>query len=418
MADFIYNNFNEPNGDDNNNNNDWYYGYDAPTVQRTQRSNTNLAVILVCAFFGILILLTFIFGSIIVGKLTSSNIGNQNVDSMIFSTPKTELSTPVNPSATTPRDEAKEYESYSEVIYAVKDSVVEIKTQVISNGHTISESAGSGVIIGSYKIDDVDAGYYVVTNAHVVEASNGIVSDKIMIKTTDGKEYEVTGVRGSDTYGDIAVLMINTTDKLKGVSFGDSNSLVLGQEVIAIGNPLGELGGSCTNGIISALDREVEIDGTSFKLLQTNAAINQGNSGGGLFNMKGQLVGIINAKTIGDGVEGIGFAIPSNEAKNIVSDIIEFGYAKGRPFLGITIASTTDMFSKPYVYIHDLESGYNDNVLQKQDIILSLNGTDITTLEDFRSVISKAKPGDSLEAVIKRGNEYITISLMVYEKVS
>ena len=168
---------------------------------------------------------------------------------------------------------------------------------------------------------------------------------------------------------------------------------------------------------ISALDREIEIDGNYFNLLQTNAAINSGNSGGGLFNMRGELIGIVNAKSSGLGVEGIGFAIPSNDARIIVEDIIEFGYAKGRPFIGVTASIVTDRFSS-YVYVHDLTEGYNDNNLQIQDIILTMNGVDIADLDDFRSVVSRTKPGDTINAYVKRGSEYINVSIMVYERVS
>ena len=403
MADYIYNNF--PNDDDHNNN-DFYGSY-----QQTKRTNANLPIILVCVFFSVLILLTAIFGFVIASKLSSSTSNKQNIDSLIFSSPVDSTTTPINPSATTPSTDAnKEYSSYTDVIYAVKDSVVDIKAKYISNNSLLSESAGSGVIIGSYKADGKPAGYYVVTNAHVVEVQNGVIANKITITTSDGTEYPVTRVRGSDSDGDIAVLMIDTTDTLTGVNFGNSDNLVLGQEVIAIGNPLGEFGGSCTNGIISALDREVEIDGQKFKVLQTNAAINQGNSGGGLFNMKGQLIGIINAKSMGDGIEGIGFAIPSNNAKDIVEYLI-LG-----PFLGITVVDAVDAFSNPYVYVHLLEKGYNDNNLQVQDIILSMNGVDITTVSQIKDIMKASKPGDTIDAVVKRGNEFVNVTLTVYQK--
>lgn len=401
MADFIYNDFqNDPDGFDEN-----PYSY-----QSRQRKNTNLVVILVCAFFSVLILLTTIFGFIIVGRVSSRTVDTKNVESLIFSSPTSQPSTPKNPSATTPAGTTEDYKSYSEVIYAVKDSVVDIKAQFVSGSTVLSEGAGSGVIIGSYKIDGNPAGYYIVTNAHVVENDTGAIANRIAIRTTEGKEYPVTRVRGSDSQGDIAVLMVDTTDTLKGVSFGDSNYLTLGQEVIAIGNPLGELGGSCTNGIISALDREVEIDGQVFTLLQTNAAINQGNSGGGLFNMRGQLIGIINAKSMGSGIEGIGFAIPSNDVRKIVDYLIE------GPYLGITVASATDAFGGSYVYVHDIDAGYNSNNIQKQDIILAMNGIDISTLEDVRKIMRDSKPGDTIETVIKRGNAFLTVTLTVYQK--
>ncbi len=409
MADFIYNEFpNEP--DDNEN-----FFDDKPkrSADEIARRRNNTLLIVVSALFAVLILVTATMGMIMISKLEGKLSGKSNIDSLIFSAPseQTPSFTPPTEQASTP--ESSEFGSISEVVYSVKDSVVEIKTTFNST----SASAGSGVIIGSYKVDGVDAGYYIVTNAHVIQDNGGNTSDNIKIRTTDGKEYAVTGVRGVDSYGDIAVLMVNTTDSLTGARFGNSDALVLGQEVIAIGNPLGELGGSVSNGIISALDREIEIDGNVFNLLQTNAAINSGNSGGGLFNMKGELIGIVNAKSAGLGVEGIGFAIPSNDAKAIVEDIIEFGYAKGRPFIGVTVSIITDNFSS-YVYVHDLTRGYNDNNLQIQDIVLTMNGVDIYDLDDFRAVVSKSKPGDIIEAQIKRGNEHLTVQITVYEKLS
>ena len=411
MADYIYNEFpNEP--EDNEN-----FFDDKPkrSADEIAHRRNNTLLIVVSAFFATLLILFVLLGTIVINKIDGKLSGKSSVDSLIFSSPseQTPSFTPPSEEASTPQ--GGEFESISEVVYSVKDSVVEIKTTFNSK----SASAGSGVIIGSYKLDGVNAGYYVVTNAHVIQDDNGNTSSNIVIKTTDGKEYAVSSVRGIDSYGDIAVLMINTKDSLTGARFGNSSSLVLGQEVIAIGNPLGELGGSISNGIISALDREIEIDGNVYNLLQTNAAINAGNSGGGLFNMKGELIGIVNAKSAGLGIEGIGFAIPSNDAKAIVEDIIEFGYAKGRPFLGITVSTISDTLSlNSYVYVHDLTKGYNDNNLQVQDIILSMNGVDVHTLNDFRAVLSKTKPGDTISAEIKRGNEYITVNIAVYEKLS
>lgn len=412
MADYIYNDFPSEQGDNDN------FFDDKPkrSADEIAHSRNNTLLIIVCALFAALLLFSICMGMIMINKLDGKLSGKSSIDSLIFSTPteETPSNTTQSPSQT-PSTQTGEFGSISEVVYSVKDSVVEIKTTFNST----SVSAGSGVVIGSYKVDGIDAGYYIVTNAHVIQDEDGNTSSNIKIRTTDGKEYTVSGVRGTDSYGDIAVLMVNTKDSLTGARFGNSNSLVLGQEVIAIGNPLGELGGSISNGIISALDREIEIDGNIYNLLQTNAAINAGNSGGGLFNMKGELVGIVNAKSSGLGIEGIGFAIPSNDAKAIVEDIIEFGYAKGRPFLGVTVSTVSDRFSSnTYVYVHDVMAGYNENNLQVQDIILSMNDVDIHSLNDFRSVLSRTKPGDTIQAEIKRGNDYITVTITVYEKVS
>lgn len=210
-----------------------------------------------------------------------------------------------------------EYSDVSRVYYAVADSVVEITTELITPGGLlssyISEGAGSGVIITGYGL--------IVTNYHVIANATDIV-----VRLTDGSEYRATLV-GSDRNSDLAVLKIDPAGKRLTVApLGCSDDLVVGEDVIAIGNPLGSLGGTLTTGIISATERNITVDGVEMALLQTNAAINPGNSGGGLFNMAGELVGIVNAKMAGEDVEGLGFAIPIDYAHGIIEDLINYGY--------------------------------------------------------------------------------------------
>jgi serine protease Do len=310
------------------------------------------------------------------------------------------------------------YNSVSEVYYAVCDSVVEITTETVQTsawmGQYISTGAGSGVIIGKYSVEGTPSGYYIVTNAHVIQNSNGgiVEATGITVTTNTGKEYPVHKVMGYDIIGDLAVLMVQTSDKLPVAPIGDSDTLIIGEEVVAIGNPLGELGGTVTNGIISALDREIDVDGNKMNLLQTNAAINPGNSGGGLFNLRGELIGVVNAKSSGSGIEGLGFAIPSKDVESMVNDIIEFGYVKGRPYVGITVA--TDNYSRVYVY--SLEKNYNDGVLQVHDQLLEANGNPIKSNKDFNAVIQGCKPGDTIELTIKRNRSTITVTITVFEK--
>ena len=188
-----------------------------------------------------------------------------------------------------------------EVVSAVADSVVEITATVISAGQA-AEMAGSGVIIHEDGL--------VITNNHVVEGASFV-----HVYTTNGDTYEAS-VRGRDPYNDIAILKITPPSykKLTVAKLGCSAALAVGEQVLAIGNPLGQLGGTVTEGIISALERPVTVEGVSMKLLQTSAAINSGNSGGGLFNMAGELIGVVNAKYKASGVEGLGFAIPVDTA--------------------------------------------------------------------------------------------------------
>lgn len=220
----------------------------------------------------------------------------------------------------------------ADVIAAIKDSVVEIRTQAVVSQHQyIQKGAGSGVIVGNYKATNGnEQGYYIITNAHVIEDAVNSSKSKITVILTDGTEYQAKVV-GSDTKSDIAVLKISEAKALTCATFANEDyKLRVGDEVIAIGNPLGQLGGTVTNGYISALDREILVDGNKMNLLQTDAPINPGNSGGGLFNLRGELIGIVNAKSTGTDIEGIGFAIPSNDALKVYSDLINYGYVTGR----------------------------------------------------------------------------------------
>jgi serine protease Do len=209
-----------------------------------------------------------------------------------------------------------EYSEISRVYYAVADSVVEITTEMNATGgflnSFVSEGAGSGVIITEYGL--------IVTNHHVVDGASNIV-----VRLTDGSQYRATLV-GSDRNSDLAVLKIDPAGKRLTVApLGCSGDLVVGEDIIVIGNPLGSLGGTLTTGIISATERSIVVDGVEMTLLQTNAAINPGNSGGGLFNMAGELVGIVNAKMAGEDVEGLGFALPIDYAHGIIEDLINYG---------------------------------------------------------------------------------------------
>lgn len=203
-----------------------------------------------------------------------------------------------------------------EVAAAVKPTVVEITTETAMSyrygrgrmvGQYISEGAGSGVIL-------TEDGY-IATNYHVINGANSVT-----VRLSDGTEYPAS-VIGASEMDDLAVLKIDASALTPAV-MGDSSNLLVGDGAVAVGNPLGELGGTVTDGIISALDREITLDGVSMTLLQTSAAINPGNSGGGLFNLRGELIGIVNAKSAGSEIEGLGFAIPINAAQPILERII------------------------------------------------------------------------------------------------
>ena len=227
------------------------------------------------------------------------------------------------------------YYTIPSVVAATHDTVVEITTEVKSTGsywgQYVTEGAGSGVIIKSYSENGESGacGTYIVTNNHVID---GAIS--IKVKLRNGTEYPATLV-ATDPQTDIAVLHVNETN-LPVATLGTSSTLVAGQTVVVIGNPLGSLGGSVSSGIISCTERNILIDDVVMKLIQTTAAVNPGNSGGAMFDLEGKLVGVVNAKYSDEQIEGIGFAIPIDIASKVAEDLINYGYVKGRPNHGIT----------------------------------------------------------------------------------
>ena len=303
--------------------------------------------------------------------------------------------------------------STAEVVEAVSDSVVEITTEVVQTNQFlqqyVSEGAGSGVIISE------DG--YIVTNNHVIEGASSI-----QVRTKDGETYQASLV-GTDAENDIAVVKIDDSG-LSAAVIGDSDSLVVGEDAVAIGNPLGSLGGTVTRGIVSALDREITIDGNTMHLLQIDAAINPGNSGGGLFNSSGELVGIVNAKSSASGIEGLGFAIPINTAMDIATDLIENGYVTGKVKLGVTLLAIEDEqtamqygVSKTGVYIKQVEANSDAYYagLRAGDLIDSINGQKITSTDEVKSAIESSSVGDTLEIKIYRGNKEQTVQVTLTE---
>ena len=217
-----------------------------------------------------------------------------------------------------------------------------------------------------------------------------------------------------DAKTDLAVLKIEATGLTPAV-FGDSDQLVVGETAVAIGNPLGELGGTVTSGIISALSRDVIIDGQTMTLLQTNAAINPGNSGGGLFNSAGELIGIVNAKSSGTGIEGLGFAIPGNTVKSVVEELMINGYVTGRLDTGIEVVDLTSQ-SSAFQYgvsrtgIYVLSVTGTDG-FRAGDQILTMDGASISSMDDYNRVLDAHQVGDTITVAVRRGNRQITLTM-------
>ncbi len=308
--------------------------------------------------------------------------------------------------------------SYYNVANLVHASVVEITTEHLVNSYFqyVTQGAGSGIILST------DG--YILTNNHVIAdtENNNALANTITVRMIDGTEYTASIV-GTDADSDIAILKVDATD-LPAVITGNSDNLAVGEEVVAVGNPLGELGGTVTNGIISALDREINVDGTTMNLLQTNTAINPGNSGGGLFNMSGELIGVVNAKSSGTGIEGLGFAIPVNEAMNVAEQLISQGYVSGKPYLGISMYDVTSFQQALYynlrnlgVYIVGLEEGLNDTVFQTGDRIIAVEDQEISTSDDVAAIIKAYEVGEKIKFTIYRGGKLMDVEATCYEWV-
>lgn len=308
------------------------------------------------------------------------------------------------------------------IVKSCADSVVEITIETTSSYYSYqytSEGNGSGVIISE------DG--YILTNNHVIDGAN-----KILVRLRDGKEYDATLI-GKDSKTDTAVIKIDETG-LKYAILGDSTSLEVGDLAVVIGNPLGKLGGTVTSGIISALEREIEIDGKTMNLIQTDAGVNPGNSGGGLFNANGELVGIVTAKSSGIDVENLGFAIPVNDIKAVVDDLVEHGYATNRAFLGVSMRDTSYSTSNPYggygglfsMFYSQMQYGaYVDSVIEDSpaekggikagDIIVSVDGNVVSTAAEVTSAITNCDVGAEIEIGIIRENRTKTIKVTLEE---
>lgn len=300
--------------------------------------------------------------------------------------------------------------SIQDVAALVQPSVVAITTeQMVSTntwfgGSYVQSGAGSGVIISQ------DG--YIVTCAHVVSGANNIT-----VQLADGTEYTATVV-GQDSTSDVAVLKIEATGLTPAV-IGDSDSLAVGETTIAVGNPLGTLSNTVTNGIVSALNREVTVQGNDMNLIQTSASISPGNSGGGLFNANGELIGIVNAKSSYSEAEGIGFAIPINTAMEIGRQLIENG-SVARPALGVKIMDVTDAqtaqqlgVSTMGVYIVEVTKGSGADAagVQAGDRVLAVDDTAVSDSSALKNYLKDKGIGDTVNLQVERDGKVLTLAV-------
>ena len=272
-------------------------------------------------------------------------------------------------------------------------------------GQAESQSSGSGMIISK------DG--YVLTNNHVVEGA-----EKLTVMTTSGEEYDAT-VIGADEVNDVALLKIEGDEDFPTVSIGDSDQIEVGEQVCAIGNPLGELTNTLTVGYVSALDREISESstGTTINMFQTDCAINSGNSGGPIFDMNGNVVGITTAKYSSSGysnaasVEGIGFCIPINDAMSIVNDLMQYGYVKGRVSMGVSVRAMDTTVAQYYnlptgVYVAGVTSGSaaENAGIQEGDMICAIDGDETASVAALKQKLKDYKPGDTATVSIYRSS--------------
>ncbi|MDO4383447.1 MAG: trypsin-like peptidase domain-containing protein [Eubacteriales bacterium] len=292
------------------------------------------------------------------------------------------------------------------------DAVVEITTEVQTKsvfGNSVSQGAGSGVIVNKKG--------YIATNYHVIDGAK-----KISVRLRNGKSKSASVV-GYDESNDIAVLKISGSG-YTAAKIGKSSNVQVGDLAVAIGNPLGQLGGTTTAGIISALDRQLTLDDKKLTLLQTDTAINPGNSGGGLFNGRGELIGIVVAKGSGTGIEGLGFAIPIDTAAPIIDDIIDNGTVVEKPAAGITVVNVTEdnkdefKVDKTGVYIYQVYGNHAKKAgLKAGDRIVKVDGKKVSTNTQVVQQVQTHKVGDTLSITIERNGKQKTVKFKL-EKAS
>ncbi len=302
------------------------------------------------------------------------------------------------------------------IVKQTSDSVVEITTESVVTGsfarQYVQQGAGSGVIISE------DG--YIITNNHVIDGANSVT-----VTLRDGATSYNASLIGTDAENDIALLKVDANG-LSPATFGDSSKLAVGDYVVAIGNPLGQLGGTVTDGIISSLAREVTIEDQCMTLLQTNAQVNPGNSGGGLFNANGELIGIVNAKESATEVEGIAFAIPINNVLDIIEDLKSYGYVTGKIDLGMELtdinSNETAFYygvSKTGCYVLSVTSGSNaaSAGFKPGDLITKADGKEVTSSADIKKITDSKEVGDTVTFTVYRSGKTGDIKLTLAEYV-
>lgn len=359
----------------------------APGLKKSKKMLLIIGIIVLTALVSVASCAAFLAAT---GYLSTSENGVYKVNQVSSQT--TSVSSSASGILTTP-----------EIIQKVIPSVVGLTTASSSG-----EGSGSGIIFSE------DG--YIVTNQHVISGAQAI-----KVTTSDGQEYEAALV-GQDEKTDLAVVKINANN-LSAAEIGNSDELVQGETVLVIGNPLGEtLSGSTTQGIVSALGREIEVEGRIMHYIQTDAAVNPGNSGGPLVNQAGLVVGVTSAKISSTYTEGLGFAIPIDEAIPVIEELINNGYVSGRPVIGISGENISQQVALLYnlpqgVYVRYIEpgSGAYDAGIQQGDIITGINGTKITTISELNNQRDNYKAGETVTLTVYRNGNVFEIDVALGE---
>lgn len=370
--------------------------------------------------FGKNVFLPFVSGIVGASLVLGISFGVPSIKGKLIGTQTSAnsfVSTNANSSASTNLINIADYSNTSvAVAEKVLPSVVGIKVTYQVNsffGTSTGEATGSGIIISE------DG--YIVTNNHVISSESSSsyyaieqASGITVSLYNDDTTYEAKVV-GTDAYTDLAVIKIDK-DGLTPAELGDSSSVKVGEYAMAIGNPVG-MDYTVTCGIISAVDREVTVDGTTYTAIQTDAAINSGNSGGALANSQGQVIGINTLKLSGTGIEGIGFAIPISSTTDIISQLIDHNSVT-RPYIGIEGSAVGSQTAQRYnlpegVYVEGIQSkSPAENAdLQKGDIITQINGNDVKSVEELNKYKNACKIGDTVTLKVYRNNEYVDVSV-------
>lgn len=400
-----------------------------------------------------LILVTSIISSVAAGSFVytrlSSDLKNTALASDTTAADPTGIQTPAGQQSSEPQVSAADEANRDIITGAETAGTADLRTTALAKGSevtAIAKQAGPSIVGIRMTVKGTRTNYlgvdngmvgegsgiiiskdgYIMTNYHVVsyaDPKSGASSRTLLeVFLPDGRQVKAT-FKGGDSKTDLALIKVDLNN-LPVAEFGDSSQLEVGELAVAIGNPLGmEFAGSVTVGVISALNRSVEIDGRTMNLIQTDAAINEGNSGGALLNSQGQVIGINSVKIAASGVEGLGFAIPINDAKPIVDQLRTFGKVRGRPFIGISGAEITSTYANFYklpvgIYINDVTpgSGAAKAGMQVGDVITAIDGKSIKTMSDLDKAKDAYKPGDTATFTIYRNGKNMNLKLTFGEE--